>query len=148
MAEQGYLWESHNGCSRCEALAGFYEAGELPARPHVFCQCDITLQGDVGTIQEIKGQCYFAVIVDIRVHHWEPEIQGSTGLLAYDYKLKCNDGREVLGTVDVVYYADDFFDFDNNEDTFDDGYALALYDAVEKINQNAMESCCPPIIVS
>ncbi len=140
MAKPGYLWESHNGCARCEALAGYHEADALPARPHVRCQCDI-LQG--GPVKEIMGRCYFADIVDLRVIQWWAKEPGSHGRLAYDYLVLCLDGREARGTVEVDVLSDDFFDFDADQDTFLKGYYTALLDAIDKLHEQASELCCP-----
>jgi hypothetical protein len=42
-----YRFEAMNGCSRCNAMEGLYK--ELPARPHPYCRCVISVVDDEET---------------------------------------------------------------------------------------------------
>lgn len=147
MATEYYQWESFQGCSRCQALAGLY-AGEPPARPHPMCRCDVVrLQGD--DIEVVPWdrvvECYWISIEDLKIGRDSPARPGNSFSLIYEYNAKCIDGSEHAGEVEVEQSWDDWEDFDGDEsnDTraFMHGYNLALLEAFEEIGRE-LEAVC------
>ncbi|MFW6198595.1 MAG: hypothetical protein ACOC5E_02105, partial [Acidobacteriota bacterium] len=134
-----YLWDSFDGCSRCQALSGLY-AGSRPARPHPMCRCDIVRLDEAPDWRQIV-HCFRVEIDDVRADVDAGRAPGATFSLVCRYRGECVDGGEHDGEVQLEQSWDAWHDFDADETTFTRGYDLALLAAFERIGEELEATC-------
>lgn len=138
-----YLWVSFQGCSRCEALAGLYDA-EPPPRPHPECRCDVVRMQSEEDFEKVEKvtECYSVHVHEIRS---PPDPSAPDGIfrVLYDYRVRCIDGSQHEDTATVDIPNDFFQDPETGEETFIIGWNYGLMETYEEIEVKFGPICCP-----
>jgi hypothetical protein len=138
-------WESLNGCSRCDALAGTYEnESDLPDRPHPYCECEITVEGELTDISvyEVLWDDYEW---NTSRRWWDSGVFRFSGTLTQRGRVRivCWDGTEIERgfnfDLELEFEGQHYRDYDFDEIDWDERF----FDYGEQLAHELMQSECP-----
>ncbi len=109
MADYPYAFITNGGCPLCEALEGYYE--HEPARPHPYCECDITYtNAPSGYWDKHNGGCphgeaYIEMeeIPPTNTRVYRLKLDKHTATMFLTFEVECCDGTVIKEEKEFVF---------------------------------------------